>query len=182
MAEQEQNQEQEQPTTRYNTRTAPLERRQRTVENMTEAEHVDGWGRKFRVMVKGNQEPSKGMILGPVPLDGLGLRREVMVALHNGLYDRGIITPRDARQRPMEILAALNAAQAISVQRIQNLYAGVQEAEQAQAEATTPPSDMERPSTARLREGQMSPQTARSMTTEQEDTAKEDGSDAQARS
>lgn len=66
-----------------------------------------------------------GIPLGPPPLDDLGLPLEVEVRLHNQLFDRRILTERDARQRSNEVFAALQAAMRVDIQRIMAIYSGI---------------------------------------------------------
>ncbi len=88
-------------------------------------EHVDGWGRKFKVLLpEGVTNGELGMIIGPPLLDELGLPRKTMVALHNELYRRKIFTFEDAKARRAEIGAALVTVFKASAENIIGVYSG----------------------------------------------------------
>lgn len=99
-----------------------------TQDQMEEAAYTDDIGRNFVVFVKPGTDPAKGVIKGPQPLDNLGLDQDTMVRLHNELHARGLITHRDAMRRPQEVLAAIQQALKVNVQRVQNAYLGILEA------------------------------------------------------
>ena len=68
---------------------------------------------------------SKGIPIGPPSLSSLNLPVDIEVRLHNELFNRGILTAKDARRRQVEIFAALQSALRVDTTRIQNLYLGV---------------------------------------------------------
>lgn len=65
-----------------------------------------------------------GVPLGPPPLSDLGLPLEVEVRLHNQLFDRHILTEKEARSRANEVFAALQSAMRVDLQRVLGIYAG----------------------------------------------------------
>ena len=93
---------------------------------MREVDYSDGAGRRFRVRVPEGcpvELYPSGIPVGPPSLGGLGLPLEVEVRLHNELHARGFLTARDVRRRPQEVIAALQAALRLDLQRIQQVYA-----------------------------------------------------------
>lgn len=88
-------------------------------------EYTDEMGRKFKVLVREGEDPSIGILVGPTPLDALGLPDEVNVRLHNELYSRGLLTSVEVKRNPNAVLAALQAALRVNVQQIQNAFDGV---------------------------------------------------------
>lgn len=66
----------------------------------------------------------RGVPLGPPPLTDLGLPLEIEVALHNQLFDRHILTEKEARRRPNEVFAALQAALRVDLHKVLGIYAG----------------------------------------------------------
>jgi hypothetical protein len=98
----------------------------RVIGNMHETTYTDEWGRKFAVLVEEGEDPAYGMIVGPLPLDGLvenGMSHDTMIRLHNELFIRKLLTYEDVRRRPQDVHAALQAALHVDVQTIQGLYA-----------------------------------------------------------
>jgi len=91
-------------------------------DGMTETVHIDSWGRKFAVYVSEGMDPSCGHLIGPMPLDSLELPMDVMIRLHNELYERRLLTESDVLQRPQDVAGALAAAYQVDVQTIQGLY------------------------------------------------------------
>ncbi len=94
-------------------------------ELLKEVDYKDDAGRLWRVRVPDDCPPdrfSAGIPVGPPALDSLGLPLDIEARLHNELHARGLLTFRDALNRPKEIQAALQATLKIDVQRIQTLY------------------------------------------------------------
>lgn len=65
-----------------------------------------------------------GVPIGPPSLEALGLPKEIEIRLHNQLYERGIFSERDARQRLQDIHSALMAALRVDAHRILAIYQG----------------------------------------------------------
>lgn len=93
---------------------------------MVKVKHVSADGRFWAVLVpEGHEdEAAYGVQLGPPDLSSLGLPEAQAVRLHNELYNRGILSERDARRRTAEVAAALAAALRVDVQAIMALYRG----------------------------------------------------------
>jgi hypothetical protein len=68
-----------------------------------------------------------GIVLGPPDLTGLRLPEAVAVRLHNELHSRGLLTEQDARRRPAEVYAALQAAYRTDVAALLSIYAAQDE-------------------------------------------------------
>lgn len=84
-------------------------------------------GRKYIVSVPENSEPVSyhmGIIIGPPDLSLLGLTEEQEARLHMELYVRGFITKKDVLKNREELIAALQAALTLSVERIVECYHG----------------------------------------------------------
>lgn len=81
--------------------------------------------RKKKVLVTEDMEPYEyyqGLVIGPPDLSSLHLPEDVEIALNNELFARGLITQRDTIKGRQEIFAALQAAFAISVDKIMRCY------------------------------------------------------------
>lgn len=65
-----------------------------------------------------------GIPIGPPPLDGLELPKEIEVRLHNQLYARQIFTENDARSHLLDLQSALVAALRVDVNRLLAVYQG----------------------------------------------------------
>lgn len=85
---------------------------------------TDEEGRKHAVEVPPGQEhlARHGIPVGPPDLSPLGLPLEVEVRLHNALFDRQVLTARDAKRRPAEVQSAVQYALKASTTRVLNLY------------------------------------------------------------
>jgi hypothetical protein len=85
---------------------------------------VDDKGRKWlrQVPVGHEDEAQFGIELGPPDVSGLELPEAILIKLHNELFNRGLITWLDVRQRPQEVQAALQAALKIDTGAIMSLY------------------------------------------------------------
>ena len=87
--------------------------------------HQDELGRFWAMVVSDDvpdSEAAFGTVLGPAPLHGLGLPKEVEIRLHNQLFSRGIFTTRDIQRRRNEVFAALQAAYRVDVGQIVEAY------------------------------------------------------------
>lgn len=69
-------------------------------------------------------QAAHGVPLGPPSLSALGLPIEVEVRLHNELFNRRILTEKDAQQNVDQIRSALKAALSTDVVRIIGIYQG----------------------------------------------------------
>ena len=92
---------------------------------MREVDYTDEAGRRYRVRVPDDCPEAlypSGIPVGPPSLESLGLPLEIEVRLHNQLHNRRLFTRRDVLQRPRDVMAALQAALKIDLQRLQLLY------------------------------------------------------------
>lgn len=92
---------------------------------MRVVDYQDRAGRKFKVQLPDDAPDSHaryGIPVGPPDLSSLGLPRETEVRLNNQLYNRGILTKKEARRGRQEIFAALQAAFGVDTGRIIDLY------------------------------------------------------------
>lgn len=92
---------------------------------MRQATYVDDDGRKWVVQLPDgvpDEDARMGLPIGPPPLTKLGLPKETEIRLHNQLYDRGVITPADAKRQRQDIFGALQAAFNVDSTMIVNLY------------------------------------------------------------
>lgn len=69
-------------------------------------------------------EASRGVLLGPPSFSSLELPEEIENRLHNELFIRGIIEPKDALRGRDKIMSALFAAFRVDVDRILTIYVG----------------------------------------------------------
>ncbi len=88
------------------------------------ATYTDADGRSWRVRVpKGAPTPnSMGIPAGPPDISSLGLPHEIMVRLHNQLFNRGLFSRGDLRGRGQEVVAALQAAYKVDASAVTALY------------------------------------------------------------
>ena len=92
---------------------------------MRQVDYIDTDGRHFKVIVTDSCLPelySAGIPIGPPPLEARGLPLDLEVRLNNQLYNRGIFTQRDAAKRPRDLMAALQGALRLDIQRILEVY------------------------------------------------------------
>jgi hypothetical protein len=105
-------------------------------------DYEDDMGRKFKVSLPDDvpeTEAELGNPLGPPLLDSLNLPHDMMVQLHNFLFDMNIYTARQAQGRRQDITSAVQRICAIHTEAIIALYGQV---EQPQVVATiTMPQD-----------------------------------------
>ena len=69
-----------------------------------------------------DSEASMGVPLAPPALDSLGLPEETEVRLQAQLVARRLFDFKDVRKRRVDVMAALQAALRVNVQRIVDLY------------------------------------------------------------
>lgn len=97
--------------------------RREALKGLVKAELVDEGGRHWAVMVPfEDDDPEKGIVIGPPDVSELGLPESVSVKLHNELYRRGLITKDNLRGRAGEVFAALQAAYKADTTAVLNLY------------------------------------------------------------
>lgn len=92
---------------------------------LREARWTDRDGRQWRTLIPTDAPESEaelGVPDGPPSLAALQLPIEIEVRLHNELYARRIFYYRDARRRPAEVMAALQAALKLDAHHIIDLY------------------------------------------------------------
>ena len=96
-------------------------------QGLRQVTFVDARGRKWARLLPlpaPDSDAEWGIPIGPPPLTSLGLPGEVEVALHNQLFERGILTERDAKRGRLEIESALRAALRVDAGRVFDLYRG----------------------------------------------------------
>lgn len=93
---------------------------------MTHLAHwVDSQGRKWVTKLPDgvpDHEASKGVPYGPPSLRELELPEHIELRLHNALYDRGILTKKDAEARIHDVAAAVIWAWKVDAQAVVALY------------------------------------------------------------
>jgi len=92
---------------------------------MRELSHEDAEGRLWRVRIPDHapdSDATMGVIVGPPPMDELGLPEEIAIRLHNQLYHRGLFTLKDVERRKGDVVGALHATLKVDVQRIVDIY------------------------------------------------------------
>jgi hypothetical protein len=63
-----------------------------------------------------------GIVVGPPDTRVIGLSESMDVTLHNELFNRGLITWQDVKQRPQEIQSALQSVLKIDSNKILGFY------------------------------------------------------------
>lgn len=100
---------------------------------MREVTYTDPDGRKSLVWLPPGVDESQagdvGAFIGPPKLASLGLPRKTEIALHNELFNRGLIREVDCRNRRVELEAAIRSVFRIDAAAIHALY--VQDGEMA---------------------------------------------------
>lgn len=89
--------------------------------------YTEDSGKKVMVLLPQEapeEEAQKGILIGPPEIESLGLSEEATVRLHNELFERGILTPKDALRGRDQIMYALQATFKVDVDRIVELYVG----------------------------------------------------------
>lgn len=84
-----------------------------------EAKEIVQNGRKYKALVSPDEQQGAYIIIGPPEnlVDELGLSEPLATRLHNILYERGILTAKDATQRNA-VLGALQEALQVDAQKI----------------------------------------------------------------
>lgn len=77
-------------------------------------------GRKYKALVSPDEQQGAYIIIGPPEgiTDSLNLPEPFATRLHNILYDRGILSAKDASKKPREIQGALQDALMVDVQKL----------------------------------------------------------------
>ncbi|MDD4877138.1 MAG: hypothetical protein PHQ86_08450 [Dehalococcoidales bacterium] len=84
---------------------------------------TDETERKWMMRVpQGETDASIGIVAGPPDTSSLGLPEVLDIALHNELFNRGLLTWQDVKKRPQEIQAALQSVLKIDSGKIMMLY------------------------------------------------------------
>ena len=99
---------------------------------LREATYTDEAGRMFKVMLPQDapaEHARLGVVIGPPPLDGLGLPFDAEVRLNLQLFSRGIFTARDAKRRPRDVHAAIMGALRADIQRVVAVYEAYEQGE-----------------------------------------------------
>jgi hypothetical protein len=95
-------------------------------------DYEDDMGRMFKVSLPDDvpdSEAELGNPLGPPLLDNLEMPHDMMVKLHNFLFDMGIYTANQARARRQDIVSAIQRICAIHAEAIIQLYGQVEKPE-----------------------------------------------------
>jgi hypothetical protein len=95
------------------------------MSSLREASWEDTEGRKWAVLLPESaldSEAALGIPVGPPSLESLALPIEVEVRLHNQLFDRRLLTTRDVKNRPADVMGALLAALKVDKQRLIAVY------------------------------------------------------------
>lgn len=114
---------------------------------MRKVKYTDSEGRLSLRLIPDNTPDTEaivGAIVGPPPLESLGLPKDIEVKLNNELFVRGIFTESDAIRRRSEVVAALQAALKVDAGKIVNIYSGkgigngYEEPSEGQSDKTVP--------------------------------------------
>ena len=85
----------------------------------------DEFGRKYKMLIPLDapiEYASRGVRVGPPDIESLGLPLELEVRLNNQLFNRKLITERDIRLRPNDLVAAMMATYKVDAQKVATLY------------------------------------------------------------
>lgn len=88
---------------------------------------VDSAGRKKMVLLPEGvpeSEAEKGILVGPPPLDDLGLPIELEVRLNNELFARELFTVTDVMKRTNDVHSSIQSALKLDTQKVINVYMG----------------------------------------------------------
>ncbi len=90
---------------------------------LVQTSYQDGDGKHWAVWLpEGEEDVTKGIPIGPQDISGLGLPKDIELALHNQLFHRGLFNWRDIRHNQRELVAAIQAAYKVDAAKINNLY------------------------------------------------------------
>lgn len=90
--------------------------------------YTDAEGRRWAAELPDgvpDSDAQVGVPIGPPSLADLGLPLDIEVAIHNQLFDRGILTERDIQRRLNEVPSAIAAALRVDANRIAAIYHGI---------------------------------------------------------
>jgi hypothetical protein len=76
----------------------------------------------MRVPQGKEEDVEMGIVVGPPDTRIIGLSESMDIILHNELFNRGILTWQDVKQRPQEIQSALQSVLKIDSNKILGLY------------------------------------------------------------
>lgn len=80
-------------------------------------------GRYYYVTLPDNEnDPTRGIVLGPPDLSSLNLPQEIEEKLHLELFVRGIKDRKTAMKKREEIFAALQVAFAVTASKVMECY------------------------------------------------------------
>lgn len=98
---------------------------------MREVKYEDKQGRLWLVRLPDHapdSDAAMGIIVGPPPMNELGLPEEIAIRLHNQLYHRGLFTLKDVERRRQEVVGAIQVTLKLSMQHILAVYRNHKEA------------------------------------------------------
>lgn len=92
--------------------------------NLVRTHFTDEQGFKWIVMIPPDESdhPERGIIVGPPSFDDVGLPPDLQRILHNQLFDRGIITKADLKNRNRDVFAALQATYRVDFTKVTEAY------------------------------------------------------------
>jgi hypothetical protein len=103
-----------------------------TERQMKLVDYEDDMGRKFKVSLPDDVpdvEAEFGNALGPPLLDSLHLPHDMMVKLHNFLFDMNIYTAKQAQMNRQHITSAIQRICGLHTESIIQLYGSVEKPE-----------------------------------------------------
>lgn len=92
---------------------------------MRRTQYIDEDGRKWAVDLPdgvSDESAAIGVPAGPPSLASLDLPLELEVRLHNQLFDRAVLTARDAKVKRESVLSAIQHALKLDVQKVIAVY------------------------------------------------------------
>jgi len=97
------------------------------MSSLRETTYVDNEGRQWAVLLPEEVPDSlavQGVPIGPPSLSALNLPIDIEVRLHNQLFARHLLTEREVRARPEDVMGALMAALKVDKQKLIAVYDG----------------------------------------------------------
>ncbi len=92
---------------------------------MRTVEYADETGRRFRTAIPADAPDSHadmGVPIGPPDLSAIEVPEDYSVQLQNALLERGILTYRDFRKKPMVVRGALNHVLKAQIRQLEAIY------------------------------------------------------------
>lgn len=90
---------------------------------LVQTSYQDKDGKHWAVLLpEGEEDAEKGIPIGPQDISGLGLSKDIELALHNQLFYRGLFNSSNIRHNQRELIAAIQAAYKVDAAKINNLY------------------------------------------------------------